>query len=78
MGDYNVALNHAIDTLGYIHINNPNSRDYLTRKIIYAIWSTFGDLGTQIAGSTLSTKNKLKTTLEPDLTIFYQARTHPK
>ena len=31
--DYNVALNHAIDTSGYLHINNPNSRDYLTRKI---------------------------------------------
>ena len=29
-GDYNVALNHTIDTLGYLHINNPNSRDYLT------------------------------------------------
>ena len=33
VGDYNVALNHAADTLGYLHINNPNSRDYLTRKI---------------------------------------------
>ena len=33
VGDYNIVLNHAADTLGYLHINNPNSRDHLTRKI---------------------------------------------
>ena len=33
VGEYNVALNHTIDTLGYLHVNNPNSRDYLTRQI---------------------------------------------
>ena len=27
VGAYNVAINHAADTLGYLHINNPNSRD---------------------------------------------------
>ena len=31
VGDLNVALNHTNDTLGYLHVNNPNSRDYLTR-----------------------------------------------
>ena len=30
--DYNVAVNHDIDTLGNLRINNPNSRDYPTRK----------------------------------------------
>ena len=32
-GDFNVALNHFYDTSGYLHINNPNSRDYLARNI---------------------------------------------
>ena len=30
VGDFNVALNHDYDTSGYLHINNPNSREYLT------------------------------------------------
>ena len=33
LGDFNVALCHAYDTSGYLHVNNPNSRDYLTRNI---------------------------------------------
>ena len=33
LGDFNIAPNHTYDTSGYLHINNPNSRDYLTRKI---------------------------------------------
>ena len=33
LGDFMVALNHMYDTSGYLHINNPNSRDYLTKKI---------------------------------------------
>ena len=33
VGDFNVALNYNNDSLGYLHMNNPNSRDYLTRKI---------------------------------------------
>ena len=33
VGDYNVALNHDLNTAGYFHVNNPNSREYLTRKI---------------------------------------------
>ena len=33
LGDFNIAPCHMYDTSGYLHINNPNSRDYLTRKI---------------------------------------------
>ena len=33
LGDFNIALNHMYNTSGYLHINNPNSRDYPTRKI---------------------------------------------
>ena len=32
IGDYNVALNHDLDTSGYLHINNPNTREYVTRQ----------------------------------------------
>ena len=31
-GDYNVALNHEKDTSGYLHVNNPNTREYVTRQ----------------------------------------------
>ena len=31
-GDYNVALNHNLDTSGYLHVNNPNTREYLLRQ----------------------------------------------
>ena len=30
-GDFNVAMKHNIDTLSYLHVNNPNTRDFLTR-----------------------------------------------
>ena len=33
LGDFNVALNHDTDTAGYLHINNPNSRELLIRKM---------------------------------------------
>ena len=28
VGNFNVALNHTNDTLGYLHVNDPNSREY--------------------------------------------------
>ena len=31
-GDYNVALKHDIDTSGYLHVNNPNTREFLTKQ----------------------------------------------
>ena len=30
-GDFNIALDHNLDTSGYLHINNPNSRELLIR-----------------------------------------------
>ena len=32
-GDYNVALNHDMDTNGYLHVNNPSSRQYVKTRI---------------------------------------------
>ena len=32
VGDFNMAPNHATDTVGYLHINNPNSRELLSKK----------------------------------------------
>ena len=31
-GDFTVALDHNLDTNGYLHINNPNTRELLTRQ----------------------------------------------
>ena len=36
-GDYNVALKHDIDTSGYLHVNNPHTREYVTRQANLAI-----------------------------------------
>ena len=33
VGDFNVALNHNMDTAGYLHVNNPNTRDFLSKMI---------------------------------------------
>ena len=33
VGDFNVASKHEQDTAGYLHINNPNMRDFLARMI---------------------------------------------
>ena len=31
VGDFDVALDHNKDTLGYLHINNPNTRRFIDR-----------------------------------------------
>ena len=32
-GYYNIAFNHKVDTCGYIHVNNPNLRQYIKSRI---------------------------------------------
>ena len=32
VGEYNVAIRHNEDTSGYLHVNNPNTREFLTRQ----------------------------------------------
>ena len=31
VGDFNVAPDHTRDTLGYLHVNNPNTRRFIDR-----------------------------------------------
>ena len=31
VGDFNVAPDHNMDTMGYLHTNNPNSRRFIDR-----------------------------------------------
>ena len=33
VGDFNVAPDHNMDTAGYLHVNNPNTRDFLNKMI---------------------------------------------
>ena len=33
VGDFNVAPNHNMDTAGYLHVNNQNTRNFLNRMI---------------------------------------------
>ena len=33
IGDFNVAPDHNMDTAGYLHVNNPNTRSFLNRMI---------------------------------------------
>ena len=32
-GDFNVSLNHEIDNSGYLHIKNPQLRQYINSRI---------------------------------------------
>ena len=60
-GDFNVAPDHNMDTLGYLHVNNPNSRFFIDKMKSLNMMS---DLGTLLA------KSKPATTLERDWIIF--------
>ena len=66
--DYNVALNHNADTLGYLHINNPNSRDYLTRRIdpcsLVDIWRLKNPNSRQYTFNKKQTKNYTRARLD--------------
>ena len=70
-GDFNVAMKHNLDTLGYLHINNPNSRDFLTRQ---ANLSNLVDIW-RIRNPN-SIRNRLEITLGPDWTTFWCVKTH--
>ena len=37
-GDYNVAMDHKLDTSRYLHGNNPNTRELLTRQANMSIF----------------------------------------
>ena len=65
--DFNIALNHTYDTSGYLHINNPNSRDYLTGKIkqgnLTDIWKLKNPKSRQYTFGKKQTKNYTRTLL---------------
>ena len=66
IGDFNVAPSHTHDSSGYLHINNQNSRDYLTRKIeqcdLTDIWRFKNPKSRQY---TFGKKSRLKITQGP-------------
>ena len=63
-------MKHDLDTLGYLHINNPNTREFLTRQANLSNLVDIWHLETQILDSILFTKDKRKTIQKPDLTTF--------
>ena len=64
VGDYNIALNPDLDISGYLHINNPNSRDFPTRKIylcnLFDVWKNRNPNCTQYTFNKQQTKNNTK------------------
>ena len=42
VGDFNVAPKHEMDTLGYLHVNNQNTRNFLDRIFPLSNMRTFG------------------------------------
>ena len=68
LGDFNVC--HTYDTSGYLHINNPNSRDYLARNIakcnLVDIWRDKNPKNRQYTFG----KKQTKTLLGPAWIIF--------
>ena len=69
-GDYNVAIDHKLDTSGYLHVNNPNTRELLTRQAnmsnLVDIWRLKNPDSRQFTFN----KNKHGTILGPVLTFF--------
>ena len=61
IGDYNIALNLDIEAAGYLHINNPNSRDLLIRKMnmcnLVDIWRMCYPMRRQCTFNKKQTKN---------------------
>ena len=68
VGDFFVALNHDTDTTGYLHINNPNTREVLIRKMhlnnMVDIWRERNPLSRQYPFSKKQTKNYTRAQLD--------------
>ena len=61
VGDFNVALNHEADTVGYLHINNPDSRELLITKMnlcnLIDVWRECNPVSKQYTFNKKQTKN---------------------
>ena len=63
-GDFNVAPDHNMDTLGYLHVNNPNSRFFIDKmKSLNMMTDVFGTNTLTLANLHL-VKNKHTITLK--------------
>ena len=69
VGDFNVAPDHNMDTMGYLHINNINSRQFIDRmKSLNMLTDAFRHKHPDL--QQYSFNNKKKITPELDSTIF--------
>ena len=65
VGDFNVAPKHDIDTAGYLHINNQNTRNFLDKMIPLCNLTDIWRQKIHNLDNTLSSRNKLIPILEP-------------
>ena len=68
VGDYNIALNPNLDTSGYLHIHNHNSREFLVRTInlcnLVDIWRLRNPNTRQYTFNKKQTKNYKRSRLD--------------
>ena len=68
--DFNVPPDNKMDTMGYLHVNNPNSRRFIDRmKSLNMLTDVFRHKHPDLRQYTFNKRQK-KTTLGPDLIIF--------
>ena len=67
-GDFNVVLNHKMDTLGYLHINNPYTQQYINSQIakneLLDIWRERNKGTKAFTFNKHQTKNRTKARLD--------------
>ena len=69
IGDFNVAPDHKMDTSGYLHVNNPNSRQFLDKMIpLNMMTDVFRHKHPDLRKYTFH-KKQTKITPEQDMTI---------
>ena len=70
VGDFNVAPKHKMDTAGYLHINNQNTRNFLDKMIPLCNLTDIWRQKNHKPDNILSSNDKQTTTLEPGWIIF--------
>ena len=58
VGDFNVAPDHNKDTLGYLHVNNPNTRRFIDRMKSLNMMTDVYRHKHQTSDSSYPTRNK--------------------
>ena len=62
VGDFNVAPDHTKDTLGYLHVNNPNKRRFINRMMSLNMTDVYRHKQPDLRQFTFNKKEKMNYT----------------